>query len=996
MDESRNNLPHPLTSFVGREAELSALCALIGPQGEWRLATVTGAGGIGKTRVALEVARRLRPRLRHGVRLLEIAPIARADAIPLELLAALGLARRPGEEPEQTAIRFLEERQILLLLDNCEHLLEGAAHLVERLLTACPQVYVLATSRRPLGMIGELRWQLQPLRTPGRSTPSVQSPDAALEFEAVRLFTERARAARPSFTLSPENVGAVTAICRRLDGMPLAIELVAPLVNSFTLHELAAQLDQRLHMQMTSHTIHARQRTLHATAAWSYQLLMPAEQALFRQLAVFAEGWSAAAAEAICTPLRPDEASTAALLARLADCSLVAVEEHGNEMRYRLLATLQDYAQDRLQAAGEAGAVAERHARHYSRFAAEAAAGLRTREAPAWALRLDAEFDNLGAASAWLLEHDVAAAAALGADLLWYCVWRRRFAEGCALLEGPLADPRSAESPREHLRAASALSVLLMWQVEVQGALEWARRGLEMIERGGLRDEDDPAVVRARLAHAFAATAARASGDHARAAQEAAARLRAGGDAWQLGWALICLAAAHWAQGDMEGCTRACRQSVAAYRSSGDPFGLSIGLYGLGVGLLVAGDYRDAAAAFAECNALSLRLDNRSLFVLGQFRLAETLQALGEGRQALNAFHEALARLREAGGRPSGDHLIKVAGMAADAGLWETAAQIIGAIQSDPTPVSGLSAPVYERTVERTRRQLVGSEFARLEMTGAALSVEDALALGLRRLEEAMAGSAAQQLPAIAVAVLGPVQVSVDGVPLAVTKWVYRKARELLLLLACFGPRTRGQIGLALWPDASPAQLRNNLGVAVYHLRRALGHQETVLFDGERYTVNPALDWWVDLAELRRLLAEVGRQGRAPAGETAIRALEEAAALVRGELLEDQSEGEWFDGLREEVRLLHLDILLRLGEEYAAANRSQESVAVLQRALAVEPLHEEAHRAIMACYLAQGQAGRAIAHYRRLAEQMRAELGVEPDAATQALYEQARRMAGAE
>ena len=363
--ESPNNLPRQLTSFIGRERELAEAAALLRNS---RLLTLTGAGGCGKTRLALELAGQRFGDFADGVWPVELAALGEPELIGPAIAQALDTRLASDRAPEVALAGHIGDRQQLLLLDNCEHLVEPVAHLVEALLRHCPRLTVLATSREPLRVPGEVTW-----RVPSLSLPKLvdHSPsEGSLEAESVRLFTVRAGQAAPGFELDDENAIAISTLCHRLDGMPLAIELAAARVGALTPAQIVERLDDSLDLLSGgSRTAMTRQQTLRATLAWSFDLLDADEQILLRRLAVFAGSFGLEAAEDICAedPLQRQEA--VALLGRLIDKSLVHVEEGPGDRRYRLLETVRQYAAERLEEAGEREAFERRHRDWYIELA---------------------------------------------------------------------------------------------------------------------------------------------------------------------------------------------------------------------------------------------------------------------------------------------------------------------------------------------------------------------------------------------------------------------------------------------------------------------------------------------------------------------------------------------------------------------------------------------------------------------------------------------------
>ena len=388
LSGARAALPRRVTSFVGRHEELATVS---GALHEGPLLTLTGVGGVGKTRLALEVAGRENDRFRDGVWLCELAPLDDGDAVGHAVAAALRLQQRQGLDIEATVIEYLGARELLLILDNCEHLLAAAAGLVDRIVTQCPQVTVLATSREALGVDGERLMAVPPL---------------AVE-DATALFADRARAGRPDFDLDDEPVGAVAEICRRLDGLPLAIELAAARIRVMSSLDLARRLDGLRLLRGGVRGVLPRQQSLAATIDWSYQLLAEPEQALFMKLSVFAGGFDLDAAHGVCGTDGSTEDDTLDLLAGLVDKSMVMVRSGADRTRYGVLETLRAYGRERLQESGIEDSCAVRHAVYFTELAERAAAGMHTADERAWVERMLPDYDNLRTAFEHAAANDI-------------------------------------------------------------------------------------------------------------------------------------------------------------------------------------------------------------------------------------------------------------------------------------------------------------------------------------------------------------------------------------------------------------------------------------------------------------------------------------------------------------------------------------------------------------------------------------------------------------
>jgi len=396
---SPNNLPLELSSFVGREKQLAEVGRQLDAN---RLLTLTGSGGCGKTRLALAVAREMVEGFEDGVWQVELAPLVDPSLVPQAVASTLGLRDQPGRSPTEALSHHLESRNVMLVLDNCEHLVEACATLAEALLRYCPQLRVLATSREALGITGEVAWPVPPLSLPDlRRLPDIESLPS---YESARLFMERAAAVRPAFALTEHNAPAVAHICYRLDGIPLAIELAAARTKVLSVEEISERLDYSFELLTSGgRTAMPRQRTLYATMDWSYELLLDEERALFRRLSVFSGGFALGAAESVCAGEDLVRGQVLVLLSRLVDKSLVAMREVGGETRYRLLETVRQYGKEKLDESGEEDEVGRRHAGYCVGIAEEAEQKLGEPNQARWLVWLEAEHDNIRAALSFSL-----------------------------------------------------------------------------------------------------------------------------------------------------------------------------------------------------------------------------------------------------------------------------------------------------------------------------------------------------------------------------------------------------------------------------------------------------------------------------------------------------------------------------------------------------------------------------------------------------------------
>jgi predicted ATPase/class 3 adenylate cyclase/DNA-binding CsgD family transcriptional regulator len=615
------SLPAQLTSFVGRDTEMGDVQGILALN---RLVTLTGAGGVGKTRLAVQVAAAIAGDYADGICYVDLAPITDPELVPITAARTLGLPDHPGRSPEKSLLQFVGDRHLLIVLDNCEHLLDASAALITALLAACPRLTALATSREPIGVSGEVIWRV---------------PSLSFEGDAARLFEDRARHARPGFSVNDDNAAAVDEICRRLDGMPLAIELAAARVRALSTNEILAGLRDRFRLLTGgSRTAVRRQQTLQASVDWSHALLTEPERTLFRRLGVFLGGFDLdACREVVCDgDLAPHQVLD--VLALLIDKSLVAAESVGGATRYRLLETIRQYAQEKLGESGEAITVRDRHRDHYTAVAAALDAPGRT----SLELLLDqaeAEIDNLRAAFAWSRENsDTDSALQLATSLLPLWLTRGLVKEGSDWLDLGLADADiggADVTPRAMARALADKAFLdNMRDAE---SLERAQRSLAIA-----RELDDPALL-ARTLTACGRLAAWNPELARPYLSEAEALARAMGDRWRLSQILYSQAlTAIVGAGDLDAAVAAATEGRDVADEVGDQ-GYSRGCrFCLSVVPWVRGDIAEAEAQYRqlmveadEAHALIWQVNARSYLCL----------ALAHGGQAAEGRAVALEAL---------------------------------------------------------------------------------------------------------------------------------------------------------------------------------------------------------------------------------------------------------------------------------------------------------------------------------------------------------------
>ena len=778
---SPNNLPIQTTSFVGRPKELAEAKRLL--EGT-RLLTVTGVGGVGKTRLALQVGADLRNRFHDGVWLVELAALSDPGLVPQALATALDIREQAGRPLLDTLVDRLRARRLLLLLDNCEHLMEASAELADALLKGCPDVQLLVTSREALGLGGEVTW-----RIPSLPAPDPQHLEAAAgglttaltQYEAVQLLIDRAVAAKPGFAVTDENVRAVSRICWRLDGIPLAIELAAARMKVLTAAQIAERLDDRFRLLTGgSRTALPRQRTLRATIDWSHNLLSEKDRVLLRRLSVFAGGWTLEAAEAACagpggTQADSDDSLIAEsevldLLSELVEKSLATAEEQRGEMRYRLLETVRQYATERLTESGEGAALRDRHRDFYLALAEHKWADRGTDFEP-----LDTEHDNLRAALAWSKStaNGGEMALRLAAALSWF--WRERgsLSEGRAHLAEILARADAASRTEARARALSAAGSLALRQGDYPAARRQYEESRaicrELGDKGGVATSlDGLAMLAARQADYPAARVLR---------EEVLAIRRELGQKASVISCLVGLGHVACDQGDYSAARAFHEEALAIGRELQHQSRITAALHALGLVALRQGNYSEARSHYEEALAVERELGSKygiaaSLDVLGMAASAEgdysAARALHEeslairresgeksgvahclahlGRLASNegdhsaarALHEeALAIWRELGERRSiAESLEAFAPVFMAEGQSELAARLLGAAdalrEATRAPLPPFQRDQYDREVAAVRAALGEETFAAAWAEGRTMATEDAVAWALR------------------------------------------------------------------------------------------------------------------------------------------------------------------------------------------------------------------------------------------------------------------------
>jgi predicted ATPase/class 3 adenylate cyclase/Tfp pilus assembly protein PilF len=601
LQSHSGNLPTQSSTFIGREREMAQVRNHLA---ETRLLTLIGAGGSGKTRLALQVAAEVMEEYPDGVWLAELAPLADPALVPQTLATTLGLREEPGRTLIETLTNYLRPKSVLLILDNCEHMIEACARLADSLLRGCPNLRILASSREGLGIAGELIYYVPSLSVP--DPRRVHKADDIRQYEAIRLFTDRAQLGQPNFALTDENAHALAQICHRLDGIPLAIELAAARVKVLSVEQISARLDDRFRLLTGgSRTALPRQQTLRALIDWSYDLLSEGERALLRRLSVFIGGWELETAEAVCSGEGVEDWEVLDLLMQLVDKSLVVFEEDHQGARYRLLNTVRQYGLDRLMEAGESETFRSAHRDWFLTFAEQTEPQLQGAEQIISLKRLDAEYDNLRAALEWSTESAPAAGLRLAGALWRFWSVRGYFAEGRDWLQKTLAKTGTSGPTTERgkaLRAAGALA----------------------------SNQGDYTAARALVG-------------------ESLETWRAVGDRQGVSGSLNTLGNIAWRQGDYDAAHQLYSESLDLGRELGDKPKVAVGLISLGNVACQQGQHDSARTLYEEALIVTREIGNKEWEAASLQNLGDVIWRQGDYDKAGGLYEESLAIRRELG-----------------------------------------------------------------------------------------------------------------------------------------------------------------------------------------------------------------------------------------------------------------------------------------------------------------------------------------------------------
>jgi predicted ATPase/DNA-binding SARP family transcriptional activator len=973
--------PLNLAPLVGRRADIAGLGRRLA---EERLVTLVGPGGVGKTRLAAELVATSGPRSFWA----ELAPVG-PDLVELAVADALGVHEGHGEGALAAIVEALRGQAALLVLDNAEHVADAVAPFALEVLRCCPATRVLATSREPLGVPGEVVWQVAPLALPAADDP----PEAAARCDAVQLFVARASAAAPSFTLDGGTVPAIVSICRRLDGLPLAIELAAANLRVVSVQQLATGLEVPLELLAGGpRTSPARHQGLRAALDWSYRLLDVAEEELLRRLSVFAGSFGLEAAAAVAG----EGPATYGLLRRLVDKSLVAADTKGKEAAYWLLVTVRQYAQEKLRAAGEEDTYSRRHLQWWAARAAQAEARLGGPGQADELRQLDRDLNDIRAALEFAKQAGEATAVLEIASALgrfWYL--HGHYKEGRDWLDWAVV-AGGARAPEElKAKALRTSGQLAFLQCDYGGALRRLSAALRTYRR--LEDGRGMAAVLQILG-----SVAREQGRYQQSERrhsEAMDLFEAAGDTWGVASSSSYLGFVAWLQGDFDRAAKLCHGALSCFEHQGDAEGTAWSLLSLGVVAQYRGDLAMAQELLERSRAISQEIGFREgiAWCQNQLGLVAVRQREPEGaRELLVASIEAHRELGDQWRVAS--VLEALAATSALSGDQSGAASLLGAAAAARermgAPVPPCERHDHERTAASVKEALGEGGFVRAFEDGKRASFEQLLELARRPPPApAPAGAATapsgalpglrRQGPRLVVRALGPVEISVGGRLLEAADWGWAKPRELFLLLCCTAAKTKAQLGAMLWQELSEEQLRNALHTALRDLRRALGDRDWVIYSRGHYGFNSTLPHYCDVREFEAALSAARRAGP---GAEALRHLQAALSVYRGDFLEDESASEWAEGRRRELSTRYGAALMATGAALVEEGRLRQAAQVYERAVAHDFFDEGAHRQLMKCLARLGERARALRQYGALAAKLEEQLGARPAAETTRLY----------
>jgi predicted ATPase/DNA-binding SARP family transcriptional activator len=763
-----HNLPYQISTFIGREKELDDIANLIANN---RLVTLVGTGGIGKTRLSLKVGEGLLKEYADGVWLVELASLNDSALVPQTVAKLFQLVEQAGESLTEKLIRVLRPKNMLLILDNCEHLLDACAQIADTLLKNCPNLKILTTSREPLGITGEAQYHVPSLELPDFQ----QILERLLHYESIQLFEQRARLVQEKFSLTMENAASISQICHRLDGIPLALELAAARVDIFSTEQIASRLDERFNLLTGgSRTALPRQQTLRASIDWSWDLLSEAEQVLMQRLSVFTGGWTLDAAEAVCAGNDIERHQVLGLMNELVVKSLVIAEEPNEQTRYRLLETTRQYAQEKLFDANKSELFRDRHLDFFLSFATATEPRLHGPEQVYWLDQLETENNNLRAALSWAIRHNIEMGLLLANALGWFWSVRGYLSEGIEVLDVLLS--HNAARTQSQARALCVRSILSITKTDSESAYNSAVASLNLSQELG--DPRDIAYALSmcglsafysgkdfRLAIEWLDQAvdlcnslgedgewmlagsmfilgdfySQGVGDYARAAplyEKSLATYRKLGDTWGIAHTLLSMGNIYLRQGDYVRAAQIDEEALVMFREIGDKSGVAYTLGDLVSAASLRGDYPEAHALAEERLEWSRDLGGEMQIAWSLRQLGSILIQRNELGRADSLLHESLGILRQQGDSTDITHcVLRIADLAFAQGRLERAARLYGACQnlreSHQAELHSYDREESEQNLALLRNMLDEAQFASIWTQGHAMTLDEAVAYAL-------------------------------------------------------------------------------------------------------------------------------------------------------------------------------------------------------------------------------------------------------------------------
>jgi predicted ATPase/DNA-binding CsgD family transcriptional regulator len=718
-----------LTSFVGRKREIGEVSRLLASA---HLISLVGAGGCGKTRLALRVAAELTNQYIDGVYWVELARLVDSTLVPQAVAKVLNVVEQPGNPLMDMLLDLLSDRQMLLVLDNCEHLLVACAQLVEAF-AGCPNIKILATSREPLGVIGETLYPVLPLALP----PAHLSIDEIRRAESVQLFVERARSILPTFSLTLDNAEIVSMICRDLDGIPLAIELASARVSVLNVKQIQERLDHRLDLLVSTARADERHRTLRAAIDWSYDLLSPSERLLLQRLALFTAGFALNTAESACAWGEIQREDVLDLLSSLVSKSLVVAETlQGSEARYRLLETIRQYAQEKLRASGDWVSAHEHYLACFLRLTEEVAPKLREQYQQLWFDWLETENDNIRAALAWALEQQrIEAGMRIGTAL--YSFWQTRayIREGYAWYERFLHQTDDSVPLAVHVNALTWSSVMASFLGDAVTATARGQEAVALCEAAG--EEGRPLLAVALIG---VASGAKAAGDYQTSymmGERIIEVYRELNDPVSLGISIMMQGETALALGKHDTAQSLLEESMALARAAGDRYRIALTLNYMGDVARSERQIVQAHSTYEESLSILRELGAAHEIPATLHNLAYVCLYQGELERAQALFYESLEAQRALGNHAGVlEGLLGFAALASKTGLAAESARLYAAAVAngrggDSASLWALEKLEYEHYIGLARAKLSDAEFEAEQAKGNALSMEQAIEYAL-------------------------------------------------------------------------------------------------------------------------------------------------------------------------------------------------------------------------------------------------------------------------